>query len=401
MTMVSGEYLQPSQRMDILLVAIEALTADDASDRQMGSDIVDMAVRDPASWLMNVPKVMRYIHKNVEHVCTEPARNSLDSLLLLLTSWSSREVVRSLLSISPTCDSAAMAMWEVMISMPWDLLTILSELVSVLEDCRERRVFSSAVDDACIYPLALLVCTDIDDKDFAALYSAQRFLRHPSPVMLSLVLTGLTTLSKTPETARKMLVLLPDITENFLAANADVRMKALILFINMMGHMKREEANLISLRLAEKLLPLFDDECSRVRELSIRLFKDVMKTMVGRNKRKMMKTAQSILVPLLFRMSDKVESVAKASRDTLSACGDFLGWRTLSSMAKTWQTDLIGQCLITHRKSRVDEYLLQCLPYLKDPQATVREAAVRFIGLAVRHRRTLIQESVGDICDGE
>ena len=59
--------------------------------------------------------------------------------------------------------------------------------------------------------------------------------------------------------ARKMLVLLPDIMENLPAANADVRMKALMLFINVIHHMKREEANLIALRLAEKLLLLFDD----------------------------------------------------------------------------------------------------------------------------------------------
>ena len=113
----------------------------------------------------------------------------------------------------------------------------------------------------------------------------------PSPVMLSLVLTGLVTLSKTPETvsggrqgephwqpgagavggsfhkkatvcfvqARKLTVLLPDVLETLTDANADVKTKALVLFINMMGHMKREEANLISLRLAEELLPLFDD----------------------------------------------------------------------------------------------------------------------------------------------
>lgn len=31
-------------------------------------------------------------------------------------------------------------------------------------------------------------------------------------------------------------------------------------------------------------------------------------------------------------------------------------------------------------KSRAEEYLHQSLPYLKDPQATVREVAVRFIG---------------------
>ena len=56
-----------------------------------------------------------------------------------------------------------------------------------------------------------------------------------------------------------MPVLLPDILETLTDANADVKTKALVLFINVMGHMKREEANLFSLRLAEKILPLFDD----------------------------------------------------------------------------------------------------------------------------------------------
>lgn len=53
---------------------------------------------------IQVPKIMRYIHKNMECVSTEPAQHSLDSLLLLLTERCPREVVRSLLEISPTCD---------------------------------------------------------------------------------------------------------------------------------------------------------------------------------------------------------------------------------------------------------------------------------------------------------
>ncbi|CAM9185130.1 unnamed protein product [Bubo scandiacus] len=381
MTMVFGEYLQPSQKTDVLLVAIEALTADDVHDRQMGSDVVDMAMTDPASWLTAVPEVLRCIHTNMEQIRAEPARRSLDSLLLLLTRWSPREVVRSLLAISPTCDSAAMAMWEVMISMPWALRTVLSELLGVLRDWRLRRVFSSAVEDACIYPLALLVSADIDDKQFAALYETQRYLRRPSPVMLSLVLAGLTTLSKTPETARKMLVLLPDIMENLPAANSDVTMKALMLFINVIPHMKREEAKFIALRLAEKLLLLFDDESSRVRELSIRLFKDVMKTAVGRNTKKMVKKVQGAVLPLFFHTNEKIESVAKASWDTLRTCAEFLGWRRLSFLAETGQTPLIRECLITHKRNSADEYLLQSLLYVENPQASVREAAVRFIAL--------------------
>lgn len=47
---------------------------------------------------------MRSIQTNVERICMEPARSSLDSLLLVLTKWCPREAVRSLLEISPTCD---------------------------------------------------------------------------------------------------------------------------------------------------------------------------------------------------------------------------------------------------------------------------------------------------------
>ncbi|KAK4805603.1 hypothetical protein QYF61_016463 [Mycteria americana] len=95
-------------------------------------------------------------------------------------------------------------MWEVMISVPWALWSVLTELLSVLQDQRLRQVFSCAAEDACIYPLALVLCTDVETEEFAALYKAQRFLRRPSLVMLSLVLRGLITLSETPETVSRV-----------------------------------------------------------------------------------------------------------------------------------------------------------------------------------------------------
>ncbi|CAN0034943.1 unnamed protein product [Bubo scandiacus] len=292
-------------------------------------------------------------------------------------------------------------MWEVMISVRWALWRVLLELLSVLQDCRLRKVFSSAADDSCFYPLALLVCSEIDDKEFADLYKAQRYLRHPSPVMLSLTLTGLVTLSKTPKMARKMPVLLPDIMETLTAANTNVRVKALLIFNNVICHMKWEEASLIALRLVEKLPPLFDDESSQVRELSIRLFKELVKTMVGRNTRKMVKKAPSVLLPLFFHMNDQNESVAKASRDTFCAFADLLRWVRLSSMAMAGQTHLLGECLIAYNRSRVEKYLNHSLLYLENPQATVREAAVRFISLAAQHVRNLSQERLWEICYGE
>lgn len=48
-----------------------------------------------------------------------------------------------------------------------------------------------------------------------------------------------------------------------------------------------------------------------MRELSISLFGDVMKTVVGRNEKKMKKKVQRVLLPLLLHMNDQMESVAK------------------------------------------------------------------------------------------
>ncbi|KAK2514189.1 hypothetical protein Q9966_015872 [Columba livia] len=381
MARVFAENHQPAQMTDILMVAIEALTAQDICDRQMGSRVLDRAMGDPASWLTDVPKLMRYIHKNMECVSTEPARHSLASLLLLLTERCPREVVRSLLEISPTCDSAALAMWEVMISMPGTLWSVLTELHSVLQDLRLSKVFSCATEDACICLLALLLRTDFAREKFAALYKGQSVLSHPMRAMLSLVLESLITLSEAPGMARKILVLLPDIMDAVQYASSDVKRKALVVCRNMTGHLGREEASPITLQLAESLLRLFDDESSLVRELSISLFRDVLETVVGRNKKMMRRTVKLVLLPLFLRMQDQSKSVAKASRDTLLACAEFLGWRKLSTLVQTHQTHRIGECLLQQDRDGPELQLCQSLLYVKDAQATVRLEAVRFIDL--------------------
>ncbi|KAF1456247.1 hypothetical protein FQV08_0003107, partial [Pygoscelis antarcticus] len=111
--------------------------------------------------------------------------------------------------------------------------------------------------------------------------------------------------------ARKIQVLLPDIAETLQDANKDIRMKALLVFRNVVGHMKRKAASCIALQLSEKLLPLFDDECSQLRELTIHLFKDLMKAVVCCHKKRMKNKVWRVLVPLFFHMSDQTQSVAK------------------------------------------------------------------------------------------
>lgn len=59
--------------------------------------------------------------------------------------------------------------------------------------------------------------------------------------------------------AREMHILLSDILRTLNNGDTDIKMKALLVFRNLLRHMKRKEASHITLQLAGKLLPLIDD----------------------------------------------------------------------------------------------------------------------------------------------
>ncbi|KAM6032625.1 maestro heat-like repeat-containing protein family member 7 [Theristicus caerulescens] len=154
-TMAFGKYLQPSEKRDVVLVAIEAMRDSSIYDKEEASSILDVAMKEPDSWLAEVPSIVRCIYENMACICMASARHRLDLLLLLLTDQCPGEVVTSLLKLSPSCDSSALAVWDVMLSQPHTLKKVLRELLSQLQDQRLRRVFSSSTEDACIHHLAV------------------------------------------------------------------------------------------------------------------------------------------------------------------------------------------------------------------------------------------------------
>nr|XP_009680193.1 PREDICTED: uncharacterized protein LOC104148645 [Struthio camelus australis] len=81
-------------------------------------------------------------------------------------------------------------------------------------------------------------------------------------------------------------------------------------------------------------------------------------------------------VPCVFQLSR-----GRASRETLLQAAQLLQWEQLRHLAKTGQTGKISECMLARYRSRAEDYVGQSLPFLQDPQASLREAAVRFIAL--------------------
>ncbi|XP_064897303.1 uncharacterized protein LOC135576390 [Columba livia] len=191
----------------------------------------------------------------------------------------------------------------------------------------------------------MLASSDLGDQEFALIYTAFRFLKEERPAMLSLVLRGIMTLSQTDEMARKMKVMLPDLMWVLQCGNKAIKIKALAIFRTVMAQLQREEASPIAVTLAGFLLPLFDDELSQLREISISLFRDLMKMVVRNDKREMKNTVRRGLLPLFFRMSDQVQSVAKAAGEALLGAAELLRWKQLEHLVQTQQTWRIGESL--------------------------------------------------------
>ncbi|KAK2521115.1 hypothetical protein Q9233_011105 [Columba guinea] len=358
-----AEYLQPSERSDIVRVFIEAMTDSSTFDKEAARNVLDMVRGNPDLWLVDVPKITSCIHKTLGCIKSVPARQSVESLMVSMADKCPQEVVTTLLQVAPGGDSTALALWEAMFSVPQTVRNILKELLSQLWDLKSR-LFCTHLEDYCLVRLAMLASRDLGDRAFAATYLDFRFLKEERPAMLSLVLRAIMTLSERDEMARKMKVILPDLMRVLLFGYKAATTKALLVFRTIMAQLERREASHIAVQMAEFLLPLLDDELSQLRESSISLFRDLMMMAVGNDKREMKNVVRLGLLPLFFRLSDQTQSVAKLKQD----------------------------------RRRAQEFLIQSLSYLKDAQASLREAAVRFIGLAARHLRNPSKKKLAEIC---
>ncbi|KAK2524993.1 hypothetical protein Q9233_009040 [Columba guinea] len=391
-TKLFAEYLQPSERTDMVLVFIEAMTNSSTFDKVAARNMLGMVKRNCDFWLVDVPKITSCIHKALGCINTAPARRSLMSLIVWMADKCPGEVVSTLLTIAPPGDSTALALWEVMFSVPHTLQNVLKELLIQLQDRHYRVLYTHWVDTA-ILRLAILASSDLQDEEFAPMYLVMRFLRQRRPVVLSLLLRAMMTLSQRGEMARKMKVMLPDLMWVLQYGNKAIKIKALVVFRNVMAQLEREEASPIAVRLAEFLLPFFDDELSQLRKISISLFRDLMKMVVGNDKSKMKITVRRGLLPLFFRMSDQVQSVAKVAREALLGAAELLKWKQLKDLVQAQQKWRIGESLLEQDRSRAEEYLSQSLLYLGDAQASLREAALRFIAI-----QPLEEDSEPSIC---
>ncbi|XP_039926351.1 maestro heat-like repeat-containing protein family member 6 [Hirundo rustica] len=233
----------------------------------------------------------------------------------------------------------------------------------------------------------VLECLDFTKCGDSVHEIASRHLQSECRERRRLALRGLMVLSKDPLMARRICSLSQNLLELLGDADGDVVFMTLRVFTNLLQNKNILVSSSTAPKLAEALLPLFDHDNGHVEVLSLDLFFKVMQLSVDEAKKPLEKILSQSLLPLFLHCHDENRRVAKASRETLLRVTDFLKRRNLKQLVKKEQLLTFAKCLLQENRSQAAELLRQALPYLESPQEPLREAAIRFIGMAGQHLR--------------
>ncbi|XP_077047280.1 maestro heat-like repeat-containing protein family member 7 [Agelaius phoeniceus] len=262
-------------------------------------------------------------------------------------------------------------------------------------------LLSQGISDWELPALAFLVevldCLDLSECGKKVLEILTRHLQSESRQMRGVALRGLVVLTSMDPS---MYSLTESLGKLLWDRDEDIVEKTLIVLSLLLLQKDLAIASPIALQLAEALWHLFDNDNSLVQLLSIRLFQDVITLVVAKGEKALKKHVSQSLLPLFFHCHDENGRVAQASRETLLSAVSFLKRKDLKQLLQTDQMWRFAECLLAEDRSRAAEQLRLALPYVRSAQEPLREAAVRFMGMAGRFL-TGQQPHFRIICRGE
>ncbi|XP_074978764.1 maestro heat-like repeat-containing protein family member 7 [Caretta caretta] len=295
-----GKYFNSSERMDFLLTAIEGMRDTSVHDSVAARHMLHVILWVPSPSLERVSEAVRSVYHNLDSISEPLAQQQLLKALVVLGDQYSEEVVTTLLGCSLSCDSVAVEMWRVLTSHPKTAGKVLRELLDRLQERPLRQHHDVSQREAGVAPLAV----------------------------------------------GKLQHLLPDFVEQLHEADRDVISNAITVLRDILAGMDRQSASPVAVQVAEKLLPFFHDESSKLRVLSITLFKHLLEFVRGPSRRKMKEHVLRSLVPLLLLLHDERPNVSQVCWDTLRSAVEFLRWSQLGALLQKKELWRGCDCLV-------------------------------------------------------
>ncbi|CAN8219773.1 unnamed protein product [Coccothraustes coccothraustes] len=252
---------------------------------------------------------------------------------------------------------------------------------------------------AMAFLVEFLQCFEKEEMVDTILQLMSSHLQSDCKEMRRLVLRGLLVLCKSPWKARRLHSFPESLMELLKDADGELVGLTLSVLSNMLQDNKVAIPVPIGLQLAEALQPLFDSDTSHVQLLSICLFREMIVYLKKEGKNSLKMCVRRSLLPLFYHLYDENQRVAKASLETLLQATKFLKKRKFKRLLERDHLWRCSECLLAEDRKTTDEYWRQSLAYLQSSQESMREVAIKLIGLLGQHMRERQQEEFQIICD--
>nr|XP_020850998.1 maestro heat-like repeat family member 5 isoform X1 [Phascolarctos cinereus] len=223
-------------------------------------------------------------------------------------------------------------------------------------------------------------------------------LRNSNKEVQTMSLQGLGSLLLQPKKGDLLRNQLSDMMEKLLLKEEENILVLMSIIGEILHRLTLQGAGSNSLKVAEKLFDLFDDERDEVRGEAIFLYGDVIYSGGKKYEQQLKIHAFQCLVPLLFHLADPCPEVVVKTKSTFMRLAILLNWGFRKELfnALAWREGLGAEkdIFLYMVESNFGEYhlfLLQAFMYVKSPQKNLQQAAMKFIG-------GMLQEYFSDLC---
>ncbi|VFV40153.1 1700016m24rik protein [Lynx pardinus] len=278
-------------------------------------------------------------------------------------------------------------------------------------DCEVKAVLGQAVislksSEERDNVVAILIITEFLNSHELTQYMSRRTvdnflslgLNNPNQLVRAMSLKGLSSALMHPEKVMLLRNRLAGLLDGFAGPEPKDLMGLMEILGDILHRLGAQGVGATSLRMAQHLLQLFDDEQADVRGGAILLYGDVLYSGGKKYQQALKNHAFQALVPLLFHLADSCPKVVMKTKLTFLRCAVLLKWEFRKELfgKLAWGRGLSAEkdVFIYTVESNLDNYhrfLMQALTYLSSPDRNLKQAAMKFIG-------GVLQDYFPDLC---
>nr|XP_060467420.1 maestro heat-like repeat family member 5 isoform X1 [Panthera onca] len=223
-------------------------------------------------------------------------------------------------------------------------------------------------------------------------------LNNPNQLVRAMSLKGLSSALRHPEKVMLLRNRLAGLLDGFVGPEPKDVMGLMEILGDILHRLGTQGVGATSLRIAQHLLQLFDDEQADVRGGAILLYGDVLYSGGKKYQQALKNHAFQALVPLLFHLADSCPNVVMKTKLTFLRCAILLKWEFRKELFEklAWGRGLSAEndvfiYTVESNLGNYHQFLMQALTYLSSPDRNLKQAAMKFIG-------GMLQDYFPDLC---